>query len=271
MSQEDLQLLREFRCDTPEPDAETSRGIYELATGTSATRRGRLVLRVAAVGAVAAAVALGVLSVLPGSGPSAVERAQAALTPSAGTILHTVVITTGSATNRAQRTETWQLNAPPYDQRQVGMRGAWPLESATSNGRPEVYYGRLDTIYTVPPGTELPPPRPPKDGAQRILDVMRNHLASGKVREERLIVDGRDVIRFVSSVWKGMILVDADTYEPIEWRMVSDEGIQETNRFQTYELLPATKANLALLSLRAQHPGATIDPSLKIEGIGPKK
>ena len=32
----------------------------------------------------------------------------------------------------------------------------------------------------------------------------------------------------------------------------------ETLRFQTYEYLPATPANLALLSLKAQHPGATI-------------
>jgi hypothetical protein len=32
----------------------------------------------------------------------------------------------------------------------------------------------------------------------------------------------------------------------------------ETLRFQTYEYLPATSANLALLNLEAQHPGATI-------------
>jgi hypothetical protein len=30
----------------------------------------------------------------------------------------------------------------------------------------------------------------------------------------------------------------------------------ETVRFQIYEYLPATSANLALLDLRAQHPGA---------------
>jgi hypothetical protein len=36
----------------------------------------------------------------------------------------------------------------------------------------------------------------------------------------------------------------------------------------TYELLPATAANLALLSLRKQHPGATVVPDVTVEGFG---
>jgi hypothetical protein len=42
-----------------------------------------------------------------------------------------------------------------------------------------------------------------------------------------------------------------------------------TSRFETYEALPATAANLALLSLRKQHPGATVIPAATVEGFGP--
>ena len=44
-----------------------------------------------------------------------------------------------------------------------------------------------------------------------------------------------------------------------------------TNRFRTYERLPATKANLAHESLTAQHPGAKISPTIAVEGVGAAK
>lgn len=44
-----------------------------------------------------------------------------------------------------------------------------------------------------------------------------------------------------------------------------------TRRFLTYESLPATEANLALLDLAVQHPTASVDASLELEGVsGPK-
>lgn len=222
--------------------------------------------RAVAVAAAAAAIVLGVLGALPGNGPSAVERAEAALNPSDGTILRTVVLTTRSDSDRSETSESWQLNAPPYDRREVTSRGH---ELATANSRPQVYDARINTIYTVPPETELPPStRPP--GEDRLLQYMRSLLASGQAREDGPVtVDGRSAIRIVSSVANATLLVDADTYEPIEWRLVSDEGIGVTSRFRTYELLLATEANLALVSLTAQHPDAIVEPSLVIKGVGP--
>ena len=54
------------------------------------------------------------------------------------------------------------------------------------------------------------------------------------------------------------LLVDADACEPIEWR-VSQDGQDAVTWFPTYERLPATDANAALLSLTGRHPEATID------------
>jgi RNA polymerase sigma-70 factor (ECF subfamily) len=54
------------------------------------------------------------------------------------------------------------------------------------------------------------------------------------------------------------LIVDAGSYQPIEWR-VSLDGQTAVARFPTYERLPATPANAALLDLAAQHPGARVD------------
>jgi hypothetical protein len=53
-----------------------------------ARRPRRLAIRLSAAGVAAAAVALGILSILPGGGASAVDRAAAALGLDAGSILH---------------------------------------------------------------------------------------------------------------------------------------------------------------------------------------
>ena len=72
-------------------------------------------------------------------------------------------------------------------------------------------------------------------------------------------IDGREALKIVvsSSV---TYLVDAQTYDPIEWiTRGTDGGV--TLRFAAYELLQPTAANQALLSLTTQHPGATVDTS----------
>jgi hypothetical protein len=84
-----------------------------------------------------------------------------------------------------------------------------------------------------------------------------------------VIVDGREAVRIVFAGSKSTYIVDAATYEPIELRDVGDDGTVVTSRFETYESLPATAANLALLSLRKQHPRTTVVPDATVEGFGP--
>ena len=90
MSDNELQLVRDFRSDTAAPDAETMRRIYALATATRAEERGgrrtvgqgrrqrTLAFRAALVGAAAVVVATLVTLGSPGGGP-AVENAAAAV------------------------------------------------------------------------------------------------------------------------------------------------------------------------------------------------
>jgi hypothetical protein len=159
-------------------------------------------------------------------------------------------------------------------------------EIAFADGRPEVYDPRRNTISTLPPAVSLPergrdskPRRPlPVDpfdtGAERLRNRMLDLLRSGEAREDgRVTVDGREAIRIVAPSQGMTLLVDARTYEPIEWSSpvegigtTPDRGLQ-TTRFETYERLPATESNLALLDLRAQHPGAKIDRRITIEDL----
>jgi hypothetical protein len=105
-------------------------------------------------------------------------------------------------------------------------------------------------------------------------------LASGEARTDgTVIVNGREAVRIVFTgsgspassrgrATGATYIMDAQTYEPIELREVGDDGTVVTSRFVTYETLPATAANLALLSLREQHPDATVVQDGTVEGFG---
>jgi hypothetical protein len=237
-------------------------------------RTRRVAFRLAAVGAVALAIGLGALSVLPGDGPgrSTVARAATALSPPSGKILHTVILTTENWPDGeviASRSETWQQTSRPYDHRTV-IGGQRQRELAMRDGSPESY-----DATTIVPGTKLPPLRRPVGSPEdRLLDDLRSFLRSGLAREEgKVTVRGRAAIRIVS-VGSSLkrILVDAETYLPIESFSVSDDGVRVTSRYETYEELAATEANLALLSMRRQHPDAAVKPGITVEGFaGPKK
>lgn len=243
----------------------------------------RIALRVAAVSVAASAIGLGVLSVLPGdgvvpgTGPSAVARAAAVIAPAESeTIVHTVLLGTNTnpdGTISSARIESWQSLSPPYD-RYERVRGG-EREHWTVDGRPFVYIAHTNTIHTLAPGVDVPESRVrPADGVDdRLRTWMRGLVRSGEAREEGPFVqDGREVIRIVARQstqvpGTATLIVDARTYAPIEWSLTSDDGIRETTRFLTYERLPATEVNLALLRPTAQHPDARIVRDGTIEGV----
>lgn len=254
---------------------------YQLERAIRLHRRRRprrVAFRLAAVAIAATAVAFGALSVLPGDGPgpSTVARAASALSPPSGKILHTVVLTTENWPDGEvirSRSETWQQTSPPFDHRRV-ISGERRRELAMADGKPESYDARTNTIYTVVPGTKLPPLRRPAGVLEdRLLDDLRTFLRSGQARVERSVtVGGRAAVQIVFTGSSTTLLVDADTYLPIESTSIADQGITVKSRFQTYEVLPATEANLDLLSLRRQHRGAAVKPGITVEGFdGPKK
>jgi hypothetical protein len=263
-------------------------------------RRRRVVLRSAVSVAAVAAVALGVLSAVPRTGASVVERAAAALRSSDGTILYTVLVGTLTRADGSidLRIETWQASSPPHDQLQVITAGGRRFEVALADGVAQLYDPQTNTIYTGPlqakQAQQVDKARASKwkSGGARTGASGKNKgtvvaaddsyrakilglLESGKVHEDgRVTVDGRAAIRLVSDDGNVTLLVDADSYEPIEWR-VHENGQTAVTSFPTYERLPATEANAALLSLTARHADATIDDNparyqAALERLNPK-
>lgn len=94
----------------------------------------------------------------------------------------------------------------------------------------------------------------PEEFRDDILAMLRSGKAEVTGRVE---VDGRDAIRIESLDGKQVYLVDASTYDPIDWTTTGTNG-GVTLRFPVYEDLPMDTESMRLLSLEAQHPGAQI-------------
>jgi hypothetical protein len=280
-------------------------------------RTRRRVVRGAAVLAVVAAAALGLLSALPSGGPSVVQRAAAALQTSNDSILHYQIDATqqnGDGTSVSWTSETWQLLARPYTRRQIEIQAGSPrAESVTQGGLNELYDSANDTIY-IATSEELRAAQMPtiEIVSQSELDKLtgttkadvayevgnggvapkvvateagaarlRNELAHPEKEPSRVLlpefraqffallksgrlqvvghvtVDGRDAIKLQSLDGKDTYIVDASTYDPIEWTTTGTSG-GVTLRFPVYEELPVDDESMQLLSLQDQHPSAQV-------------
>jgi hypothetical protein len=270
-----------------------------VRTDRRRTTTRRRATRLGVVALAGAAVALGVFASLPGGGESGgVARAAAVLRVSSGTILHTDM--TGRQDNpdgsvATWRDERWQLMAPPFDARQVETSFGVRAETATSDTKSQLYDAATNTIYTHEPEPKLRFEKGPSEGTLRLVvpqadgtsytkvirkaDVKKLSgdaqsqsgdepfrtkilmlLSAGKAKEAGHVeVGGRDALKL--ELGDGSTyLVDADTYDPIEYTTRGTGG-STTLTFRAYEKLPASPENRALLSLRAQHPDARVDDS----------
>jgi hypothetical protein len=216
----------------------------------------RTALATAAVGV----LALGVLSLAPGDGPSAVARAATALTAQNGSILHVVL------QSSSLRIESWEQTSGSYAERQIQTRDGVQFETATVDGESQLYDPGSNTIYVEALGASgkagaagKAPDRSAVPRGDRYRAKIRALLDSGAAHEDgHVTVGGRDAIRITSEQPGMTLLVDAATFAPIEWREAGD-GPGDVTRFPVFEELAPSSANTALLSLNAQHPGAIVD------------
>jgi hypothetical protein len=216
-------------------------------------------VRLPLAAALAAGIALGALSLVPGSGSSAVARAAAALRVSGPTILHidmTVHEVGDTGTSSTFQEESWQEASAPFAHRSVRTENGIRIDVVNrDDGSSELYDATTNAVYTVTgdgmrqvkqsqqsapppdpagrqaaPNTALPIGKPslnpaPEPGSQNAGDdALRarvlGFLDSGEVSAGgHVTADGRDALKLASTDGTVTILVDAKTYEPILWTM----------------------------------------------------
>jgi hypothetical protein len=249
-------------------------------------RRTRLALSAATLVAVAGA-ALFIAAPWRGS-PDFLAKAQAALRPPPGTVLHARVRSTltskDPACSATRDHEIWVDERPPYRYRAIKVPAAsagdlaanpcstWTGEIGGTVGNRALRFVAPNTL-TATGIVFLGPVDPVK--------TLRDALSAGKaVDEGRTRLGGRTVerIRIEGCGFEASgagpacpgessyAYVDPHTFQPIEMDghavfNAPDRPavvLQSVSRFLTYEYLPATAANRALANIRAQHPNATV-------------
>ncbi len=219
-------------------------------------RRMRLALTSAALATAAIVVAILALVGTGGSGGPApadaaiIHLAIKAVSSPANEILHVRV--DGVQNGTAIVGEWWQQTSPPYASRgikgEVGHQG----ESSDDGHTTFEYDPSTNTIY------ERPDASPPTftDPISQIREELRN----GDAQVEGVVVIGGASL-YKIDLPNGLVgYFDRNTYLPRYLDDPQRDGSDVVRlHVTTYEYLPLTQSNRALLSVTAQHPGARID------------
>jgi len=266
---DDLELIRSFRSHVEPADAQGTatarrRLTREFAQPPSRPpRRSRFRPAVAALvalpAAALAAVALLVFGSVGGGGTPVADaailhRAGAAFAAPPRSIFHTAVAGDGFSS------ETWQMTSAPYAF--LGTKG--PVGAA--NGAESIsgttvqwWDPRTNTIHQE----TAPTPGMPFDNA--LVDA-RAALRDGRAQVVgTATLDGRPVYKIEFLPKDGsagsrdlVAYVDQNTYRPLMLDDPQRNGRVIHLRVTAFEYLPATDANMRLLSLTALHPDARV-------------
>jgi hypothetical protein len=262
---DDLELIRSFRSQVEPADSQQTTRARGRLTGEfrqPPPRRGRFRPAFVAL-AVPAAVLVGAVLVVVGSfggggtpiaDAAILHHASAVFAPRPHMIFHAAVAGDGFSS------ETWQMTSPPYSS--VGSKGPVGIANGAesiSGSSVQWWDPRTNTIHQQ----QAPTPGMPFDN--QLVDA-RAALRAGRARVlGTATVDGRPVykIQFTGkdgsdSARELVAYVDQQTYRPLMLDSPQRNGKVIHLRVTAFEYLPATEANMKLLSLTALHPDAPV-------------
>jgi hypothetical protein len=250
-----------------------------------ARRRRRTALRIAVLaGAVAAAVFV-VANVTSTENGSTVSPAQAQ------TILRHVRAalvfpphaiyeeeTVGTVTARDSATHSsgwheWLSTSPPYNNRIIEIaNGKVQWEQAFVNGRLDLYDPTTNTVYLAPGvasngvyGCKRCSGDTPQSTSA--LSEVQYLLSQPKVKINRnAVLDGKPAIELTFDRGRFSYWISPSTYQPLQSvdrgdSLPDGQAGVGIDRYPIVRVLTGSAASPSLLSLQAQHPGATVDHS----------
>jgi len=217
-------------------------------------RRTRFVLGSAAVATATLAAAVVVLIGTGGSGPSSAEaaivrHAAQAISPPANLIVH--VRESGVQHDGTQvASEWWQETNAPYALRLIKGPVGQQVESATDGTTSSQYDAGTNTIYQGPESAS-PTSIDPIESVRAALTHGTAHVAG------TVTIDGQALYKIELS--DGVVgYFDQRDYRPVYLDNPQRDGSVVRTRVITFEELPITPENDALLSITAQHPRASV-------------
>jgi hypothetical protein len=248
-------------------------------------RRRRAALRIAVLAGLVAAAVFAVANVASTGNGSAVPSAQAQ------TILRHVRAAmlfpphaiyeqddVGSVTARdgarfTTRNQQWVSTSPPYNQRLVrSWNGKVQWEQEFVNGRLDLYDPRTNTVYLAPsvaPSQSSLAPGP-SSALSIVSDLLRGRVqdpnAPNIAVNSNAVLDGKKAIEVTFDGGRFSYWISPSTYQPLQsedrWDSLPDgqRGVGIV-RYPIARVLTGSAASPKLLSLRAQHPDATVDRS----------
>jgi hypothetical protein len=231
----------------------------QLQVPSKSRRRTRLVFGSAAVAAGSIAAAIVALIGTGGSGgPSSANAAilanvARASSPPANIIVH--VKETGVQPDGAQVTaEWWQETNPPYARRLIKGAAGQQVESSADGTTSSQYHAGTNTIYEHP-DSESPTLIDP-------IETVRAGLTNGTAQVAGTVtIDGRSLYKI--ELPKGVVgYFDQSDYRPVYLDNPQRGGDVVRTEVITYEELSLTPENEKLLSITAQHPGASAETGM---------
>jgi hypothetical protein len=228
----------------------------QLETQPRSRRRTRLAFGAAAVAAATAAAATVALLGTGGSGgPSSADAAILAhvthtISPPANLIVH-VKETGVQPDGTPVAVEWWQETNAPYALRLIKGRAGQPVEGASDGTNSFQYDAGTNTIYEHPnsgPPTLVDP-----------IESVRAALADGTAQVAGTVtIDGRSLYKVELS--NGVVgYFDRTTYRPVYLDNPQGDGSVVRTQVVAYEELALNPENEKLLSIAAQHPGASVE------------
>jgi hypothetical protein len=241
-------------------------------------RRLRPALRIAMLAGAVAAAAFVVANVASTGSGSAVPAAQAktmirharaALEFPSGAIVEQDAVTTLTAPDGSTSTSEaheWLSTSRPYDNRLIMIQnGNVRWEQAIINARLDLYDPNTNTVYLAPaPLPHLVPDNPNWNSA---LAEIRNLLSQPNVTvNSTATLDGAPAIEFTFDGGRFSYWASPTDYRPLQSEdrqtpLPDGQTGVSIVRYPIARVLTAASAPSSLLSLQAQHPGATVDTS----------